>query len=339
MLHRAAWVAVLTALAMAAGSNLAGADPEEEGHAQAFSSVEQATIVQAEGANSCAGDRATLNWSPPDVEGLTGYRVEHWVYTPSPRAVLTEVRLEQTSLPFALEPGLNIFLVYAVTTDGLAGSPFADSFIVGNHTPHAMAWPVEGAAIGDGTATTSFRWFGPVKLSTRGGELPVTVQVAASPGGASVKGVLATAEDSYTATFEDLTNGTAYTFTAVTSNACGSSAPSSSPSFTPGVAPTWVRADPPLSAGSTGHYVYKFAADGDPRPTYRLVDAPSWLEISPNGLVRGRPPEGISSFSYSVVASNGVGIAHPSFATTDVVSGPFSVSVEGARPHLVKSRQ
>ena len=321
MLSRAACVAVSVALAMVAGSPTAGADPGS-------SSVEQASIVQPEGGNGCAGERATLHWTRPDVEGLTGYRVEHWVYSPSPRAVPTESPLEQTTLPLVLEPGLNLFLVYAVTTDGLAGDPFAEAFIVGNHTPHAMTWQVDGATIGDGTATTSFRWSGPVKSSTRGGELPVTVQVTASPGDASVKGVLATTEESYTATFEGLTNGTAYTFTAVTSNACGSSAPSSSPSFTPGVAPTWVRAEPPLTAGSTGQYVYKFAADGDPRPTYRLVDAPSWLDISPNGLLRGRPPAGLSSFSYSVVASNGVGVAHPSFATTDAVAGPFPVSVE-----------
>jgi hypothetical protein len=72
-------------------------------------------------------------------------------------------------------------------------------------------------------------------------------------------------------------------------------------------------------------YLYRFAATGEPRPTYRLVGAPSWLVISPTeGTVRGRPPAGTTSFSYSVVAGNGVGVAY--FTTTDIVAGPFTVS-------------
>lgn len=329
MLGRAGWAAVSMALVMVAQTAAAGANLDDGEGAQALSS-EQATIVQADGGKSCVGDRATLTWTAPDVEGLTGYRVEHWSYSPIPSVLLTEVGPEQTSLPFTFRFGYNSFHIYAVTTDGVAAAPFATTTIVGNRAPFAMAWHPENAAVGDGTATTSFRWFGPVTLSTRGGELPVTVQVTASPGGASVDLTAATS-DSNTATFHGLTNGTAYTFTAVAFNACGSSAPNSSPSFTPGVAPTWVRATPPLSAASNGQYVYNFAAHGDPRPTYRLVDAPSWLEINPNGLVRGRPPVGVSSFSYSVVASNGVGVAHPAFPATDVATGPFTVSVTATR--------
>ena len=321
MLSRAAWVAVSIALAMVAGSTTAGADGS--------TSVEQASIVQAEGGNSCVGDSATLFWSRPNVEGLTGYRVEHWTYSPVPSVLVTEVGAEQTSLPFIFRFGVSSFQIYAITPNGVASSPFVVKTSIGNRAPHAMTWQPEGATVGDGTATTSFRWPGPVTLSTTGGGLPVTVRVTASPGGASID-LTAAPFDSNTATFEGLANGTAYTFTAVTSNACGSSAPSSSASFTPGVAPTWVRAEPPLTAGSSGQYAYNFAADGDPRPTYHLVDAPSWLDISPNGLVRGRPPAGLSSFSYSVVARNGVGVAHPAFATTDAVAGPFSVSVEAA---------
>ena len=323
MLSRAAWVAMVIALAMVAGSATAGADP-------ASLSVEQATIVQAEGGNGCVGDSATLSWNTSHADGLTGYRIEHWTFSPSPSVLVTEVGAEQTSLPFTFRFGVNTFHIYAVTTEGIAPAPFASTTIVGSRAPHAMTWQVQGATVGDGTATTLFRWPGPVTLSTRGGALPVTVRVTASPGEASID-LTAAPFDSNTATFEGLTNGTAYTFTAVTSNACGSSEPRSSPSFTPGIAPTWIRATPPLSAASTGQYVYNFAAGGDPRPTYRLVDAPSWLEINPNGLVRGRPPEGFSSFSYSVVASNGVGVAHPAFATTDVAAGLFTVSVTAAR--------
>lgn len=62
MLSRAAWVAVSVALARVAGSTTAGANP-------ASSSVGQATIVQAEGGNSCVGDSATLFWSRPMSRG------------------------------------------------------------------------------------------------------------------------------------------------------------------------------------------------------------------------------------------------------------------------------
>ncbi len=136
--------------------------------------------------------------------------------------------------------------------------------------------------------------------------------------------------DGATATFTGLTNGVGYTLSAVTFNDCGSSGPITSPVFTPGVAPDWTRHSPPLTA-QPGAYVYKFAASGDPSPTFSLVGAPSWLTISPNGLVSGRLPAGVESFSYSVVASNGVGIdAGPLYPTTDIVAGPFVVTVPGA---------
>ncbi len=285
-----------------------------------------ATIVQAHPERSCAGEGATLSWSPPaGVTDLTGYQILHQHYTrPTPSLVTTEVGREQTSLDFTIPFGLSVFLIRAVTSGGVQSEPFASASVRGNRAPLAMSWDNrQNDAVGDGTATVSFKWYGPMTESTTGGTLPTTVRITASPGGASVD-VPTAGSPSVTTTFSGLTNGADYTFTAVTFNACGASEAETSAVFTPGVAPVWVRNTPPLWAGP-GRYVYNFTATGKPAPTYELRNAPSWLEISTKGQVSGRPPVGTESFSYSVVARNGVGI-HP-FDNTDVVAGPFTVSV------------
>ena len=297
--------------------------------ASAETSPAPATIVQADPERSCVGETATLSWTPPaDVAGLTGYEIVHQHYTrPTPSFVPTRVGPDQTSLDFTIPFGLSIFLIYPVTSSGRAPEPFASAAVRGNRAPFAMNWDNgENDAVGDGTATVTYRWYGPVTDSTTGGRLPTTVRITASPGGASVD--IPTGDSwSVTNTFSGLTNGVDYTFRAVTFNACGSSEPRTSAVFTPGVAPVWTRDAPPLTVGP-GEYVYKFAATGDPAPAYELRGAPTWLGISANGLVRGRPPAGTDSFSYSVVAQNGVGI-HP-FDRTEAVAGPFTVSVRSS---------
>lgn len=285
-----------------------------------------ATVTLAEPGPSCVGDAATVSWAPPaDTANLIGYHVEHWSLWLFPSVTTTTVRPDQTSLPVTLRWGPNNFYIRSVTSAGVTSTPFATATAFAGRAPQAMAWDWEspGAnSVGDTTATVSFKWFGPITVSRTGG-LGGTVRITASPGGATVDLPAGLA----TATFGGLTNGVGYTFSAVTFNECGSSGPMTSPVFTPGVAPEWTRSTPPLTA-QAGEYVYKFAASGDPSPTFTLAGAPSWLTISPKGLLSGRPPAGTESFSYSVVASNGVGIdAGPLYPTTDIVAGPFTVSV------------
>ena len=281
---------------------------------------QQVTIITPNPDRSCADDVDTVAWNrPSDVDGLTGYRVVRFVTTMNPPWTSTvDIGPEQTSLTFTAAFGLTVISVFAITSDGVAPDPFATGLLSAGRAPVPMQWHWEGATVGDGTATVPFQWFGP-KVFVNSGNLSTTVEVTASPSGATVplaNGVAA---------FEGLTNGVGYTFVAVTSNACGSSTSHASPTYTPGVAPVWTKATPPLRA-TPGQYVYNFSADGDPSPTYRLVGAPSWLTISPKGLVSGRPPVGTESFTYSVVASNGVGIAY--YHNTDTVAGPFDISVE-----------
>jgi hypothetical protein len=84
-------------------------------------------------------------------------------------------------------------------------------------------------------------------------------------------------------------------------------------------APTFRADSPSLSATSGASYSYTFRAGGSPTPTYTLSGAPGWLSInSYTGAVSGTIPPGITSFTYSVVASNSVNSA---------TAGPFTVSV------------
>jgi hypothetical protein len=91
-----------------------------------------------------------------------------------------------------------------------------------------------------------------------------------------------------------------------------------------GGAPMFVVASPPLNATAGQVYSYTFHADGSPPPSYALgAGAPGWLHINPGrGTVWGTVPWGISSFSYSVIASNGSGSA---------TAGPYTVWVKQAR--------
>ena len=81
-------------------------------------------------------------------------------------------------------------------------------------------------------------------------------------------------------------------------------------------------ADSPDLTGIVGsNYAYTFVATGNPTPTYAFAGTePTWLKINAtSGTVSGVPPAGTTSFTYSVVATNGV--------TPNATSGPFTVVV------------
>ncbi|HZR51507.1 MAG TPA: putative Ig domain-containing protein [Streptosporangiaceae bacterium] len=89
-----------------------------------------------------------------------------------------------------------------------------------------------------------------------------------------------------------------------------------------GVAPALTADSPALTATGGAVYRYTFAAKGVPAPTYQLAsDAPGWLRLDTStGQLSGRVPRGISSFTYSVIASNAVGKA---------TAGPYTVWLNG----------
>lgn len=275
----------------------------------------------------CTDGQDTAMWTAPaDVTDVTGYHVVQFSgdYSP-PRTSTADLPPTQTSLSFTAPFGRTTVAVYTMTSGGTTSDPFAVGSVVAGRAPAPMQWDyASGAAVGDGTATVPFRWGQSSTLVSLTGAMPATLAVTTSPGAAQQ----AVSADRYvkTLTFSGLKNGTTYTFSPVTSNACGTAPGGPSAQYTPGIRPTWLTDTPPLTVAEPGVYFYRFVASGDPTPRLALRDAPSWLTINPTGVVTGRPPAGTSSFSYSVVARNGVGIAY--YENPDVVAGPFTVTVQ-----------
>ena len=117
---------------------------------------------------------------------------------------------------------------------------------------------------------------------------------------------------------------TSFTYTVVASN--GVSPTASAGPFVVSVAPApaapqFTAATPPLTSTQGVTYSYTFAASGVPAPTFALASgAPPWLSIgATTGVVSGVPPAGTTSFTYTVVASNGV--------SPNASAGPFVVTV------------
>jgi sugar lactone lactonase YvrE len=86
------------------------------------------------------------------------------------------------------------------------------------------------------------------------------------------------------------------------------------------IAPTFTTDSPPLRVGTGSDYYYTFAATGLPAPRYALAaGAPAWLGINATtGALAGTVPSGITTFTYSVTATNAAGTA---------TAGPFTVTV------------
>ncbi len=87
-----------------------------------------------------------------------------------------------------------------------------------------------------------------------------------------------------------------------------------------GRAPVFLVASPPLTAVNGELYSYTFHAAGAPAPRYALGSgAPIWLHInSSTGTVWGTVPWSVTSFSYSVTATNSAGSA---------TAGPYWVHI------------
>jgi hypothetical protein len=276
---------------------------------------------------ACAGDTETISWTAPaDTSGLTGYEVENSLFNGVADGAafpVANVPLDQTSASVTLDPGYNNYLVYPVTAEGVVIDDIGGQSFTGGTAPCPNYWTQQGVnTVGKRTATVTFNWGGIPPAGLYG---YIGASETVSDGNTTV-----TVSPGQPATFTGLKDGVGYTFRSDTFNACGSSssAPNNSPVFVPGAGPVWTSNSPPLTA-PLGLYAAPFHASGDPRPTYELVGAPSWLQIAPNlGLVYGLAPPGTTSFSYAVTATNGVGIQAPIYPSTDITAGPFTVSVK-----------
>jgi hypothetical protein len=283
----------------------------------------------------CAGDSAAVSWAPPaDTSELTSYYVVDSLFNDAVDGwdvSWQSVPLTETSTTVSLFAGFNSFIIFGTTATSLEGGGVIGSQeITAGVAPQPEAWFNNPSynTVGDGTATVDFHWNGPVNAGTQG---YIGANETVSDGSQTV----AASSPGAPVTFTGLNDGQAYTFTSTTFNACGSST-SGSPTFVPGVGPEWASDSPPLVARFR-LYAAHFHASGDPAPFYQLVGAPPWLHVLSSGalagLVYGLAPRGTTSFSYSVTAENGVGVAPGEglgFPSTDITAGPFTVTVKPA---------
>ena len=91
-----------------------------------------------------------------------------------------------------------------------------------------------------------------------------------------------------------------------------------------------------VNGGAT--YSAAASGNGNPAPTYSLVSgAPSWLSINATtGAISGTVPTNITTFSYSVKATNTTGTATSSTQTVTVDEPTTQVTVTG--PSTVDAR-
>lgn len=178
----------------------------------------------------CAGSTDTLAWTPPAVNGLTGYQVVAQFST------IYDLPPNQTSLQVPIGFGDNHFDLFAVTTEGV--SEFGAADVQGMQAPQPMQWDSYSDGknmVGSGTATVVFLWQSESLFIDSGNDSADTVTVTASPGGDSITSapVLEDHNLQVVDVFKGLKNGVTYTFTSVASNACGTSGFATSAPFTP----------------------------------------------------------------------------------------------------------
>lgn len=290
------------------------------------------------GGPTCAGSDVRVAWSPPrDTSGVSGYEIQDYVTNAESQHALgytARVGVGQDSASVPLDVGVNDVQVWELGTDGTL-QQLSDQTYTAGQAPLAATWGIgpwyESNSVADGTATVTFSWPSSLNEQQMGYEADTDVVRLSPSRSVSVSPFQGTA----TATFTGLQNGQTYTFTSQTSNACGTSATTTSPVFVPGTAPQWTSDTPPTVARQGTLYAYQFAASGKPAPSYQLVGAPAWLHLR-GGLVYGTVPAGTTSFTYSVTAYNGVGIQGHYIANPLDRAGPFSVSTSaspsGAKP-------
>jgi hypothetical protein len=118
----------------------------------------------------------------------------------------------------------------------------------------------------------------------------------------------------------DLSGGT-YTLTAAYEGSSSFGSSVSNPDKVTVGAPVFYADSPSLTATNGEPYSYAFRAKGDPAPGYALGSgSPSWLHIdSRTGTLWGTVPDWVTSFSYSVTATNSAGSA---------TAGPYQVHIK-----------
>jgi len=283
------------------------------------------TSVSAVGGNASA----TVSWSAPADNG--GAAISGYTVTSSPGGFTATTTGALSVAVSGLTNGTAYtFTVVATNSVGNSTpSPASNSV-----TPATVPDPPTSVSAAAGNASATVTWTAPVD---NGGAAISGYTVTSAPGGftATTAGALSVA-------VSGLTNGTAYTFTVVATNVKGNSTPSTATS--PATTPTSVATVPsaptaPSAVGGNASATVTWSAPitgGSPITGYIVTSTPAGATATIStgttatsfvfpGLTNG------TAYTFTVVATNGVGNSTPSPASNSVIPAtvpdpPTSVS-------------
>jgi hypothetical protein len=259
---------------------------------------------------------ASVSWSAPSSNG--GSAITSYTVTSSPggQSVTTADGNARSATVSGLTNGTAYtFTVVATNVAGNSSPSTASNSVTPTSVPRTPTNTI--ATAGNGSASVS--WTAP---SSDGGSTITSYTVTSSPGGQSVT----TADGNVrSATVSGLTNGTAYTFTVIATNAYGPSLASNpsapvTPKTVPG-APTRVGAiagntdavvswAPPASKG--GSEITRYTVTSSPGGhSVTTVDG-TVTSVTVPGLTNGAP------YTFTVIATNAAGNSAPSAASNQV---------------------
>ena len=267
------------------------------------------------GTATAGNGNATVTWTASTNNGgtdITGYTV-----TSSPGGVTATVNGTTT---IATVSGLTnqAYTFTVIATNSIGNSPASAVSNSITPTTDVIPNPPTSVIATAGNTTASLSWTAP---ASNGGTAITSYTVSSSPsGGTATINVAAR-----TASVTGLTNGTAYTFTVVATNAAGTSSPSNaSNSVTPNIkpnAPTSV-----IATAGNGNATVSWTAPGSNGgsaiTSYTVSSSPGGLTATTaNGTTTNATVPGLTNgtaYTFTVVATNAAGTSETSNASNSV---------------------
>ncbi len=257
-------------------------------------------------ATSGANSQSVVSWSAPVSNGgssITGYTV-----TSSPGSLTCTTATTSCTVTGLTNGTSYTFTVTATNVNGTGAASSASAAGVPSTVPGA---PTSVSATSGANSQSVVSWTAP---ASNGGASITSYMVTSSPGSFSCT------SSSTSCTVTGLTNGTAYTFTVVATNASGAGSPSTAsaaatPSTTPG-APTGVSATSGANAQSVVSWTAPVSNGGAAISGYTVTSSPGSFQCTTAttsctvvGLTNG------TSYTFTVVATNASGAGSASTAS------------------------
>ena len=268
---------------------------------------------------SAGNASASVAFAAPTNNGgsaITGYTV-----TSSPGGITATGTTSPLNLTGLTNGTAYTFRVVATNAIGNSVASAASTAVT-PVAPNTVPGPPTSVVATAGNASASVAFVAP---TNNGGSAITGYTVTSSPGGITATGTTSPIN------VTGLTNGTAYTFTVVATNAIGNSVASAASTAVTPVAPNTVP-DPPTSVVATAGnasasvaFVAPTNNGGSAITGYSVTSSPGGITatgatspINVTGLTNG------TAYTFSVVATNAIGNSSPSTASSAVTpSAPF----------------